>query len=223
MKVYIKCDGSYYKKPNDGLTSNIKKAHVYDYKQAEKLLVIQGEKIGVSCELIPVNLKKKILILGDCSHGKDTLAEMICEHSDLTFASSSQTALDIFLQDVLKEKYGLSYNSKEEAYEDRVNHRDKWYDEICLYNQDDKLRLVKDILKIADIYVGLRNGLEVEQAITEESFDYIIGIYDYRKSRESSNSNTADVLKYSDFVILNNGTLKDLQQKVFNIVLKVIL
>lgn len=223
MKVYIKCDGRYYKKPNNGLTSDIKKAHVYDYKQAEKLLVIQGEKIGVSCELIPVNLKKKILILGDCRHGKDTFAEILCEKSEMKFAGSSRTALDIFMMDVLKKKYNLSYSSKEEAYADRINHRKKWYDEICLYNSEDKLRLVKDILKVADIYVGLRNFKEVEQAIYENTFNYIIGVYDYRKTRENEDSNTADVFKYSDFVIMNNGTIDNLRYKVVNIVLKVIL
>lgn len=166
---------------------------------------------------------RKILILGDARHGKDTMAEMIFSKSGLKFASSSETALDVFLRDVLEEKYGLVYKTREDAYNDRVNHRDKWYNEICLYNSVDKLRLVKDILKIADIYVGLRSGLEVESAIKESSFDHIIGIYDYRKDRESSDSNTADVLKYSDFVILNNYGLKELEEKVINIVLKIIL
>lgn len=164
----------------------------------------------------------KILILGDARHGKDTLAEILCEETNLKFASSSWTAVDIFLKDVLEEKYNLSYRSKEEAYEDRVNHRKKWYDEITLYNSEDKLRLVKDILKIADIYVGLRNYEEVEQAIKEGSFDHIIGIYDYRKPREDNTSNTADVFKYSDFVIMNNSTIDNLKFKVVNILLKIL-
>lgn len=168
-------------------------------------------------------MKNKILILGDARHGKDTLAEMIRDNSDYSFASSSETALDIFLRDVLKDKYGLEYSSRKEAYEDRVNHRDKWYNEICNYNKEDKLKLCKEIFKIADIYVGMRSHLEVEQGIDTELFDYIIGVYDYRKPREDSSSNTADVFKYSDFVIMNNGDLDDLEEKVISIVLKVIL
>tara|TARA_R110000782_G_scaffold263301_1_gene355879 strand:+ start:805 stop:1329 length:525 start_codon:yes stop_codon:yes gene_type:complete len=168
------------------------------------------------------NLNPKILILGDARHGKDTLAEILCEKTDLKFANSSRTAVDIFLIDVLYTKHNLSYRSKEQAYEDRVNHRKIWYDEICLYNSEDKLRLVKDILKIADIYVGLRSMEEVEQAVKEDSFDHIIGIYDYRKPRESNDSNTADVFKYSDFVIMNNGTIDNLRFKVVNILLKVL-
>ena len=168
-------------------------------------------------------MKNKILILGDARHGKDTLAEMIRDNSDYIFASSSETALDIFLKGVLKDKYGLEYSSRKEAYEDRVNHRDKWYNEICNYNKEDKLKLCKEVFKIADIYVGMRGHLEVEQGIDIELFDYIIGVYDYRKPREDSSSNTADVFKYSDFVIMNNGDLDDLEEKVISIVLKVIL
>lgn len=167
--------------------------------------------------------RPKILILGDARHGKDTMAEMLCIQSSLEFASSSETALDVFLKDVLQQKYGLVYSSREEAYNDRVNHRDKWYNEICLFNSEDRLKLVKEILKIADVYVGLRSDKEVEAAIEQSSFDYIIGVYDYRKPRESKHSNTADVFKYSDFVIMNNGNLEDLSNKVTNVILKVIL
>ena len=155
-----------------------------------------------------------ILILGDARHGKDTLADMICEEWGLTQESSSKAALRIFLYKKLYDKYGLLYGTTEQAFNDRINHRDKWFNEICEYNRDDKTRLVKEILKISDIYVGLRSDVEVEQAIKENLFDMIIGIYDYRKPRESKDSNTADVFKYSDFVFMNNGTLKDLKDKV---------
>lgn len=166
---------------------------------------------------------KKLLILGDARHGKDTLAEIICDETDYKFASSSNVSLDVFLRDVLEKKYGLRYESRHEAYLDRVNHRDKWYNEICLYNLEDKLRLTKEVLKRADIYVGLRSHLEVEQAIEESTFDYIIGIFDYRKPREDSSSNTADVFKYSDFVITNNKDIPHLKEKVCDIILKIIL
>lgn len=155
-----------------------------------------------------------ILILGDARHGKDTLADLMCDEYGLTSESSSKAALRIFLFDILVYQYLLDYKTVEEAYLDRVNRREIWFKEICNYNKNDKTRLVKEILKKSNIYIGLRNSDEVEQAIEEELFDMIIGIYDYRKPRESSKSNTADVFKYSDFVFMNNGTIEDLKDKV---------
>jgi len=165
----------------------------------------------------------KILILGDARHGKDTMAEMLCDKTELKLASSSRTAVEIFLFDILNKKYKLNYSTIEEAWQDRVNYRKIWFDEICLYNTIDRLKLVKDILNIADIYVGLRNQEEVEQAILENSFDHIIGVFNYRLPREGRSSNTADVFRYSSFVIMNNGNLDDLNDKVINILLKIIL
>jgi hypothetical protein len=45
----------------------------------------------------------------------------------------------------------------------------------------------------------------------EGLFDFIVGVYNYRKPRESSKSNTADVFKYSEVVFMNNGTIEDLR------------
>lgn len=64
---------------------------------------------------------KKILILGHARHGKDTLAEILNKEYGMTFMSSSQAANEIFLFDELKNKYG--YKTKEESFNDRVNHR----------------------------------------------------------------------------------------------------
>lgn len=156
----------------------------------------------------------RILILGNARHGKDTLADFICEEFGLKQLSSSIAALDIFLFDVLKNNYGFQYRTKEEAYADRINNRDIWYREICDFNKIDKTRLVKHILSISDIYVGLRDVSEIEQAIEENLFDKIIGVYDYRKPIESIDSNNVDIFKYCDVVFMNNGTIEDLKDKV---------
>ena len=71
----------------------------------------------------------KILILGNGRHGKDTLAELFNKYFGLTFMSSSQASADFFLYNQLKDKYG--YTTSEECFEDRVNHREEWYQAIC--------------------------------------------------------------------------------------------
>jgi hypothetical protein len=77
------------------------------------------------------------------------------------YKSSSLAASEIFIYDTLKDKYG--YKTPEECFEDRVNHRAEWFDLICDYNKDDKARLAKEIMKSADIYVGMRSNEECER------------------------------------------------------------
>lgn len=156
----------------------------------------------------------KILILGDARHGKDTVAGFLNEDYGYTFASSSEKALDIFLYDILNTKYGLEYSSKQEAYLDRVNHRDKWYNEIVEYNKDDPARLAKQILETSDIYVGMRSFEELLECKKSKVFDLYLGVFDPRKPRESSKSNTIDVLTDSQVVVINNGTLQHLRNNV---------
>lgn len=149
MKYYITTkSGRYFRKPGDGVTIHKSEAHKYTKSEAEKLisdLSISGESVE-SYKLVPI-YNKKILILGDARHGKDTVTEMIRRNFGLTFKGSSTQALETFLFDVLNEKYKKNYKTLEEAHNDRVNCRDIWYDEITEFNSVDKLRLTKIILE----------------------------------------------------------------------------
>lgn len=157
----------------------------------------------------------KLLIIGHARHGKDTIAEILAEEFFMTFQSSSQAAADIFIYDVLKDKYG--YITPEECFEDRVNHRAEWHDLICEYNQHDKARLAKGIMENNDIYVGMRSNAEVECCLDDGIFDLVIGVYDPRKPEEPKDSFDIDMWKKADFVIPNAGTLEEFQYKVRDI------
>jgi dephospho-CoA kinase len=157
----------------------------------------------------------KILILGHARHGKDTVAEMIKEIYGLTFTSSSQAAAEIFLYPRLRHRYG--YNNPQECYNDRVNRRKEWYDEICAYNKEDKARLAKAILERGDMYVGMRDNAEIEECIKQGLFDKIIGVFNPMMPLESRESFNIDMWKYSDVIIPNAGTLHDLKMKVFKL------
>jgi hypothetical protein len=152
----------------------------------------------------------KILILGHARHGKGTVATMMNEIFGLTSKSSSVAASEIFLFDALKDKYG--YSSPEECFEDRVNHRTEWYNLICEYNEDDKARLAKEIMKANDIYDGMRDNGEIEECKRQGVFDLIIGIYDPRKPLEPASSFNIDMNKHSDIIINNSGTLDDFEK-----------
>ena len=157
----------------------------------------------------------KLLILGNARHGKDTFAEILRDHMGLSFQSSSQAAADIFIYDELKVKYG--YETPEECFEDRVNHRAEWFDLITAYNSEDRSRLAKSILEINDCYVGMRNRKEVEGCIKEGVFDYIIWV-DASERLPLEAGDSFDIDKsYAHFILENNGTLKEFTKKVLAI------
>lgn len=153
----------------------------------------------------------KILILGNGRHGKDTLAELFNEHFGLTFMSSSQASADFFLYNQLKDKYG--YTTSEECFEDRVNHREEWYQAICDYNKDNRARLAQDILSRSDCYVGMRDKEEFKECVKQKLFDIIIWVDASKRlpleSGISFNINMSD----ADIIVENNGTFEEFVEK----------
>ena len=103
----------------------------------------------------------RLLIIGHGRMGKDTMAEILRDEFGMTFESSSQAASDIFLYDLMKEKYG--YETSEECFEDRHNHRQEWYEAIKEYNKDDKVKLAKGIVERTGCYVGMRDREEIKE------------------------------------------------------------
>jgi hypothetical protein len=148
-------------------------------------------------------------------HGKDTLGEIIRDIYGYKFSSSSQAASDIFIYDELKEKYG--YETSIECFEDRVNHRPEWHKMICDYNKNDQARLAKDILKVADCYVGMRDTDEILECKRQGLFDLIIWVdASERKPQEGKDSMNIDK-SIADFIVENNGTLEEFEEKVCRI------
>ena len=165
----------------------------------------------------PPYLKKgrecKILIVGYARHGKDTAAEIISKHTGLTFITSSLFACKKIIFPALGPKYG--YTTEEECFEDRVNHREEWYDLICQYNSPNKSRLCEEILAEYDIYVGMRS--EHEYRASAHLFDKIIHVdASKRVPEESASSCTLDAAKLREdrIVVKNNGSLEDLEKDV---------
>ena len=156
-------------------------------------------------------MKKKLLIIGNARHGKDSLAETLRDHFELKFLSSSRAASNIFIYNELKDKY--AYTSSEECFEDRINHRSEWYDLICDYNKDDKARLAKDILKESDCYVGMRDKEEIDECIKQGLFDLIIWV-DASERIQLEHSSSFNIHKrYAHIIIENNESLEVFQTK----------
>ena len=158
------------------------------------------------------NKSPKLLIIGSARWGKDTFAEILRDDFGLKFISSSQAAADIFIYDTLKDKYG--YKTPEECFEDRMNHRQEWYEMICDYNKDDRAKLAKGILSMADCYVGMRDRDEITECMKQGLFDLIIWIdASDRLPLEDASSFNIDK-SCADIIIENNDDFENFREKV---------
>lgn len=156
----------------------------------------------------------KFMICGYARHGKDTVADILKATFGLRHESSSHIAMREFLREELADRFGLVYESEEDCYNDRVNHRAKWFDLISEFNQNDPARLCRLIYRTNDIYVGIRSVEELKAARREGLFDLSVWVDASQRigpEPKSSNTITADDC---DFIISNNGREEELGRKV---------
>lgn len=150
-----------------------------------------------------------ILILGHGRSGKDSVAEIIRDLYGLSFLSSSRATCSEVVYPAIKFKYG--YESPEDCYNDRHNHREEWFYLISRYNTPDKSSLAKLILSRCDVYVGLRCPVEFEAS--RHLFDHILWVdASARMPKEPSMRIEFD----PDTMILinNNGSECDLEDEI---------
>lgn len=122
---------------------------------------------------------------------------------------------------MLKDKYG--YTTPEECFEDRVNHRQEWYEAICEYNKDDKAKLAKEIMKNSSMYIGMRDRTEIDECLRQNIFDLIVWIDSSERLPEEDISSFNIDKSCADVIIDNNSDLETFRKKVIrfgNIFLK---
>jgi hypothetical protein len=152
--------------------------------------------------------RPKVLILGHARHGKDTVAEMLRDKYGYAFQSSSHFCAEKVMMPYFEGKY----SSMAECYEDRINHRAEWFDQIVAYNNPDPARLAREILENSDLYVGMRSAREYEAA--KHLFDIVVWVNGSRRHPPEDRSSFDIDFDSSMRVVANNGTLEDLEQVV---------
>lgn len=152
----------------------------------------------------------KILIIGHARHGKDTAALILQRLVGLRVTSSSQAACSTCVFPVLRERY--SYQTEQQCWEDRTNHRKEWFDLICAYNESDPSRLTKDILESYDVYIGLRARAEFEAS--RHLFNHVVWVDRSDILPPESTTSMQLSIKDATSVIDNNGSLQDLTNNI---------
>lgn len=142
----------------------------------------------------------KGLILGYKRHGKDTVGELIAEMLNLSFTSSSEFCAETVVYPHLSHKYA----SWQEAFKNRGDDREVWYNKIKEYNTPDKSRLVKEILKDNDLYVGMRNIEEYEAS--KHLFDWIMWVDASWRGKPAEDKSSCTVFyKPEEMIWINNS------------------
>ena len=154
----------------------------------------------------------KIFILGHGRHGKDTMAEQLKEDWGVRFADSSYFMADRVVKGILESEYDIKYDTAQECWEDRHNHRPKWYRIISAYNGTDPTKLSRAIFAENSIYVGIRNRDEFLAA--RKLADISVWVDASRRLPPEPNNSMTILREDADIVIENNGSLIEFQEKV---------
>ncbi|MDR7061994.1 MULTISPECIES: hypothetical protein [unclassified Sphingopyxis] len=157
--------------------------------------------------------KPRLLILGHARHGKDTVAEILRDKHGFDFRSSSFFVAEQVVRPELARR-GIVYDSLEDCYADRVNHRATWRDIIADYNEADPSRLSAAILEVADVYVGMRTHREF--VASYHLFDEVAWVDASGRGVPPEGSDSMDI-EYNPALMLridNNGALADLEAEV---------
>jgi predicted HAD superfamily Cof-like phosphohydrolase len=155
--------------------------------------------------------KPRILVLGYARHGKDTVCELLRDKYDFKFTSSSLFCAEHVLMPAFARTMLMpNYDTVEDCFNDRGNHRAFWYDQIAAYNRPDASRLGREIFEANDVYCGLRSAREFHALRNTDTYDIAIWIdASERVAPEGRDSCTVEPWM-ADYVLDNNGTPEDL-------------
>ena len=152
----------------------------------------------------------RIMVMGYGRHGKDTVSEMLCELRGLKYVSSSLFCAENVVMPVFNGKY----DSAQECYDDRHNHRTTWFEAIRDYNRADPTRLGRAIFEEKDIYCGIRNKTEFQALKNARLLDHSIWVDASDRHPAESTASCSVEPWMADFVIDNNGSEADLARNV---------
>lgn len=155
----------------------------------------------------------KLLIVGHARHGKDTVCNLLRDMYGFSFVSSSYFVAECAVRPAL-ERQGLHYDSLDQCYADRVNHRAAWFDAIVAYNLGDPARLGRELFAKHDIYCGLRNRNEFDALKAEKAFDFAVWVDRSRHQPPEATTSMTITQDMTDYTVDNNDNMDHLMEQV---------
>ena len=153
------------------------------------------------------------MLMGYARHGKDSVLDILRGTGyGFTAVNSSEFANKKAVFPYLAPLYG--YETLEECYADRVNHRAEWMKLIHDYNTPDLARLSKGIFEVCDVYAGIRNADEFKAARQQALFDYAIWVDASERMPPEPNDSCTVRPEMADLIIHNNGPFDKLYHEV---------
>lgn len=157
-------------------------------------------------------MRHKFVIFGHKRHGKDTVCEYIQTKYGITFESSSYFIAKRHIFEAMREEHG--YQTIDECFEDRGNHREYWFNFIRNYTLKDPTKLAREIFTENNVYCGIRSDIEFEAVREASMFDLAIFI-DASERLPLEDSNSMKLTRaHADIIIDNNGDLETLYKRV---------
>jgi hypothetical protein len=162
------------------------------------------------CHAVPAD-RPRLMIVGHARHGKDTVAEYLRDKHGFKFASSSMWCAEKIMMPYFN---GL-YQTVEECYEDRVNHRAEWFNQIVAFNNPDKSSLGREILKDNDIYVGIRDWRELYACRNANLIDFTVWVDATTRGLPLEPTSSMTIEPWmANYILDNNGDRSQLRRNV---------
>lgn len=152
----------------------------------------------------------KLLVIGYAGHGKDTVAEALSHYNYECMSSSYACAEKIMMPYFAS--IGINYPDVGTCFEDRINHRPIWFNQIAAYNHPDGSRLAREILRTNQAYIGMRNRLEFDAC--KELFDYVVWVDASKRLPPEGSLSMQLTPEDADWIIDNNQTKRGLDLRV---------
>lgn len=132
-----------------------------------------------------------------------------------SFCSSSAFIAEKVVYPAIRHHYG--YKSYDECFARRHEKglRKVWYDLIADYCKNDPTKLAREIFAEYSIYCGCRNIKEIRAVIEAKDMStFVIWVSAEKRITEEPKDSFTITKDVADYIVENNGTLKDLEKEV---------